>query len=355
MSRSTMRVPLAAPVGVILCLVVLLAALGSSARADLIAHYALDTYALDTASGDGVTPDSTGLNGDGTLVGTVTSGGTGIVGGAFSFSGSATEYVRIASPVSGLSQVTASVWIKPTTVATQGPLGQWTASTSSTSEYAFIIRTDGSGNVQEYVHNGSGSTGPGGGFSFSTQSVSEAAFSLLTLTFDGETLVAYLNGEKASGDPYSFNTSGQTLGGLEGSTVAIGGRGGSERYSTGLIDDVSFFDERLGDGEIRSLFTLASHPGLNYDAANVQTLFDVSADGTPRSVTWLEWTKNTDLPAGHNDGDVWYEDLTGTYYVQFGTSGTPFGVQALVPEPSTFALALAGLGMALAGRRRRRK
>ncbi len=337
MSRCKLHTPIAITrVGVILCLVVGLAALGSSTQAGLIAH-----YALDTATG-GATPDSTGLNGDGTLLGTVTSGGTGIVGGAFQFSGSSAEYVRIADPVFGLGQVTASVWIKPTTVDLQGPLGQWTYHSDGSWDRVFIIRTDSSGTVQEYVHNGSSQIG--GNCTFATQSVSTTAFSLLTLTFDGQALVAYLNGEKSSSS-YSFATSGHTLGEGVKDTVAIGGRGGSGQYSTGLIDDVSFFNERLSDGEIRSLFTLASHPGLNYDAGNVQTLFEVDADGTPRSITWLQWTKNTDLPTGHNDGDVWYDAPTGTYYVQFGTSGTSFGVQATVPEPSSLVLAL-GLGAA---------
>jgi hypothetical protein len=322
----------------------ILAAFAGSAQATLIAHYALDSAA------SGVTPDSTGQNGDGTLFGTVTAGGTGIVGGAFQFLGGATgnvEYVSIADPTGGLGQVTASVWILPGTVGDLGPLARWISGATTAS---ILIRTDGSGNVQEYVHGGT-SGQIGGGF-FPTQSVSTAAFSLLTLTFDGKTLVPYLNGEKAS-NSYSFGGSGITLGVGTG-TVAIGGRGGSEKVFTGLIDDVSFFDEKLTDGEIRALFTLATHPVLNYDAGTASILFDVY-DGDLTEAQYIGGYRWSKVPGGTLTGNL--GDVVSLGGLEYGLilNAAGGGLVAAVPEPSTAALAgFALLTLAWHGRRRRR-
>jgi hypothetical protein len=117
----------------------------------------------------------------------------------------------------------------------------------------------------------------------------------------------------------------------------------------GLLDDVSFWGERLDETELTALRNLGLSD-LDYNAENAGDLFNVFG-GTLSKVTirTLTWRKAPDNTLAGSPGDV--VDLgDGDYGLVLNASGG--GVYTLVPEPSTFALL--ALGHLVLMRRRRR-
>ena len=313
--------------------------MAGGASAALIGH-----YPLETITGGTTTPDTTGINGDGTLNGGVTlSAGAGKIGGAFSFNGSSANYVGIQDAGFGQTAFTASVWFQPTSIGAGDPLANWT--NSGPSPRTFIIRTGTA--LQTYVRE-NGSAQIGGNNAFSTESLTTTDFNHAVITYDGQTLRAYLNGELST-DVRSFASPRPIGQGVQG-TAAIGGRGSSEGNMDGLVDDVAFWDETLTDGEVAAIFNLANEPALNYDASVADLLLQVF-DGALAEVEvgGLTWVQSTGLGGGA--GDV--VDLGGgDFFLNLdGTAGVST-LSDVIPEPAT--LSLLGLGALLALRRRRR-
>jgi hypothetical protein len=311
-----------------------------TAQSALIAHYPLD------ASAGGTTPDTTGVNGDGAVNGGPTQSGTGKIGGSFEFTGSASQFVGIADPTFGKTAFTASVWVRPDSLTVnQGPLAQWT--NGGPSPRSHLIRSTNTGAINAFVR--SGGVQKGGTTSFPTETLSTTQFSIITIAYDGQRLFTYLNGERSPtvADFGAPSTIGEGVAG----TSAIGGRGSSERVFDGLIDDVSFFDALLSDGDVRALFTLADDSTLNYDASQADQLFQVHGQQiASANIGGRLWTRATGLTG--DDGDLTASGL-GFTLVLDAAAGTGV-VNNAIPEPSTLLLAAFGLLGLLCGRRRRR-
>jgi hypothetical protein len=311
---------------------------GFPAAGALIAH-----YPFDTINGGTTAPDTTGTNGDGALNGPPTQNASGKIDGALSFTGSSTEFVGIADPAFGKSAFTASAWVAPTNLShSQGVMAQWT--NSGASPRSHLVRTSGS-TIQTYLR--SGGVQIGGSVSFASQAIAAGQFNLITIAYDGQNLFTWLNGEKST-TINSFASPSVVGEGVQG-TSSIGGRATSENTALGDIDDVSYFDAFLSDGEIRSLFTLGDDVNLNYDASQANELFRVhNQDIASATIGGLTWTRATGLTGGA--GDV---SGAGTNFTVVLDAASGTGVQS-VPEPDTLVLVAFGLsGLIGLGRRRK--
>jgi len=309
----------------------LLAAQAASG-ANLLNHYRFDSISA------GTTPDATGAS-DGTINGGITVSSTAQLGNSLSFSGGTAEFVGIDDPADGKTLFTASLWMLPDTADLQGPLGHWN---HPTGDRTVLIRTGSTGNLEIFAD--SDSTGQIGGGVAGLGAISTSQFNHVAITYDGQRLRTFLNGVESS-TVHDFGTP-LALGEMQFGTLAVGGRGGSERDYTGLIDDVAFFEEQLTFGQINAMINVTGVPDLQFDASQMDTLFDVF-DGTltAASVGGLQWTQASGL--GGAAGDVIALPNNGFFINLDGTNG----VLGIVPEPSS-ALLLS-LGCLVLVRRRR--
>jgi len=261
----------------------------SQAYTALIGH-----YPLDTMSG-GTTPDTTGVNGAGAITGAGITAAPGVIGNAFDFSGGTGQFVGVNDAGFGKTNFTASVWFDPDSLGNQGPLANWT--NAGPSPRTFLIRTSGT-NLQTFVRSGGLQTGTTA--NFPSETLTTAGFNHAVITYDGQTMRTYLNGEQST-NPFSFGSPSVLGEGVLG-TAAIGGRGSSENDMVGLVDDVAFWDETLTDGKVAALSNLAIESALNYDANQVNQLFEVF-DGTTDTavIDGKRWFKRDSVVGSSGD------------------------------------------------------
>ncbi len=136
-----------------------------------------------------------------------------------------------------------------------------------------------------------------------------------------------------------------------GSDITAGGAlqfGKADQYGTQDLDDIGIWDEQLGTGEARSIYTVPQDLALDYDIADVSDLWDIHTTGTGASgdVEGTTWYYTDALPDSPAEGDA-YTSGGGMYVALTATTGV-----TTVPEPTTLALAAIGL---LGLRRRRRE
>ena len=298
--------------------VVLWLVLSSAIHAAIVAHYELETIAA---------VDTTG-NTSSTVSGSPSVNAGGVIGNAFEFTGSNSQHVTFADPFFGDGSVTLSYWVKKDSAGrSDGPVGNWQGGRT------ILTRTTGT-TLQVYTRSGgsqsSGTTG---------LSITDTNFHHLAVTFDGSTVRTYLDGVQGTSQTFNFATLGEAGSG----TMAIGGRGSSERNMDGLVDDVALFDETLGLTQIRSIRNLALDSTLNYHASNAQALFDVF-DGSQSSVVigGLTWSVAADGTLTGSEGDV--VDLGGGDFALILNSagGGVTTVVSAIPEPSAAVLTMAG-------------
>jgi hypothetical protein len=193
-------------------------------------------YSFDEGSGDTVA-DASGNGLDGVISGALWTN-PGRFGSALLFDGIDDSVTIAASPTLQLSSgMTLSAWVHPTTMQSG-----WRA----------IVQKD----VDSYSLHASGDMGPlhpagggtfdgMGGYVTGPVAIPVNAWSHLALTYDGETLHLYVNGEEISSMPQ--------VGGLEADTapLQIGGNAYGE-YFAGLIDEVRIYDRALSPSEIQA-------------------------------------------------------------------------------------------------------
>jgi hypothetical protein len=265
---------------------------GGPPPSNLIGH-----YPLDTIIGGTTTPDTTGVNGPGTLNGAVTlSPGAGKIGDAFSFVAGNGNFVGIQDAGFGQDAFTASVWFQPTSIDAGDPVANWT--NAGPSPRTFLIRTNG-GVLQTYVRE-NGTTQIGGNNSFPTETLTTSDFNHAVITYDGQYLRTYLNGEISTSMP-GFASPRPIGEGVQG-TAAIGGRGSSEQNMNGLVDDVAFWNITLPGGHVAAIHNLAETSALNYNAYQANELFRVYSGAIPEaSIGGLTWTPSAGLGGGAGD------------------------------------------------------
>ncbi len=169
----------------------------------------------------------------------------------------------------------------------------------------------------------------------------------LTVDFTDSNVRFYVDGDLVSTRPMNSTISIQdTSGPLR---IGASNNVGLEAFN-GNMDDVGIWDERLGDGLVRTLYTVPVDLGLAYDISDMSTLWAIRASGAGGSggVEGIPWSYTESLPGSPVLGDAYVNGLW--YYVVLGDGS---GLVATLPEPGTLSLlALGGLGLL---RRRRRK
>jgi len=110
------------------------------------------------------------------------------------------------------------------------------------------------------------------------------------------------------------------------------GRGSSTVHPyTGRIDDLGIFDEGLDGIFIKSIFSLAVEPDLQYNLGNAVTLANLQP-GEAAKIGDVVWQPTTGLTTP--EGEVVFFD--GEFLLNFGGGTGVFGI--VVPEPSSLAL-----------------
>jgi len=309
--------------------------------ATLVGHYPFDNINL------GVTPDTTGTS-DGVINGGITTSPSGVVGGSLSFSGGTGEFVGISDPADGQTAFSASFWMQPTTPDLQGPVGHWN---HPTGDRTILIRTGSTGELEIFADQTSGGQIGGGGLGLGA--VSATSFNHVAITYDGQNLRSFLNGVE-SGVVRSFG-SPVALGELQFGTLAIGGRGGSERDYTGLIDEVAFFQDQLDVIQINALMSLAQEPSLTYDADQVNQLLEAFAAMDPTvTIDGLEWTLINDGSITAPEGETTTTFIDGLPSTAINLGGGNGFAVVPVPEPSSLLLSVFGFAGVVSAARRRR-
>lgn len=116
------------------------------------------------------------------------------------------------------------------------------------------------------------------------------------------------------------------------------GWAGNTSFSVdGKIDDAAIWNEALGAGRVRSLYTVPRNLGLNYNVSDMVTLwsfFDAQSGGPIKGIPW-QYT--TSLPGSPALGDAYV--FNGIMYLALGAGA---GLAA-VPEPATSGLGALGL------------
>ena len=128
--------------------------------------------------------------------------------------------------------------------------------------------------------------------------------------------------ERAGGNPHELHGFSNTR------PLYLAGRNGTCEY-IGLLDDVAVWDEQLSQGRARSIYTVPTHLGLDYNLDEMMVLFDVFDTGAPAAIGPLRWSRQTGL-TGHSTGDAW--ESANMYYVQLDGAGA--GVVSPVPSDS---------------------
>jgi len=315
--------------------------LPSTSRATLINHWAFDETS-------GTVADDTGsLNKDGTIqvAAGVTINQPGKIGTAFSFDGTNNAEVRITGykGITARAARTTSVWVKTPTAQNGRGMYSWGTDTGA---QAWDVVLDNSSKHRLNVN---------GGNRRGATNLNNNAWHLATMTWsnDGSPNVndtrIYVDG--AVDTPYTTLAKNLNTGSNLDVFIGVGrkrGDGANQEF-IGLLDDVAFWNEVLTANEIKSLFDVGDDATLAYDAGKFDQLKQINDAGSGSvTIDGLEWTYATGLtdPAGLTvDGN----NLTLVLNASADT-----GLTAVIPEPSTFALAALGLlGLLGWGRRRR--
>ena len=327
-----------------LCVVAVLAlAWATSAQAALVAYW-------DCDEGSGTTlTDYTANDNDGTCVngpyGAPTIDGTGHTGLSGDYSLVAkggTDYVKVpdsATLVGGGSSFTMTVWLKETYGGNSYP---YIFLTSNGGDRRWFIQGEDSwGGDQAYVWSDpDGDWKEGLGFT-----ITDNSYDMYAFLYSGSQMKSYRNGSLLS--TVNVGATWPTF----TDSFRIGGRGDDWTSFEGLLDDISVWDENIGEARAKAMYnitTVDSGALVDYTVEKMKALFDVYDTGTPASVTsnvgTYTWMKFTDTAGTAGSASK----IGGDYYTWFdGTSGV------MTPEPATMALlGLGGLG--LLHRRKRR-
>jgi hypothetical protein len=271
------------------CMLLVLS-LASNSMAELVAY-----YSMDEGSGN-VVADSSGNGHDGTISDNPT-----WVEGPPGF-GTAVQFgTQGSNPIDcgmwdntlGTGEMTVGCWVKFSTGGTtyQGIVSNRTAYSADQMYWALEIMGD----------SGSFYFGSLNGSAYGLGTTPQDEWAHIAITFDGDTILAYLNGEEVgTGSPQYGNT--------PESTIRIGASEAASNIFEGAIDEVYFFNTIFSAEEIVSLMNGELKPAeLNPGGAKVpvpeNNIDDVPPDTT---LSWApgKWAATHDVYIGTSFDDV---------------------------------------------------
>ena len=163
-------------------------------------------------------------------------GRDGALSGAYSFNG--TSNIVASNPVDLQTTNTVSLWIKLDTIGT--------------GIYHYPIDLGAlNNNWIEVLPTGVFRTGNSGGPTLDTGQLEVDQWYMLTRTFDGSTLTAYINGQMSGSMPQLPN---------DPTSITIGSSGNGQYGHIGSIDDVYIYDRALSASEVQTLYSAVPEP-----------------------------------------------------------------------------------------------
>ncbi|SIO61560.1 Mo-co oxidoreductase dimerisation domain-containing protein [Singulisphaera sp. GP187] len=253
-------------------------------------------YNFDAGSGTTLT-DLSGQNNNGTISNATwtTSGHT---GSALAFNGT-NSWVTVAnsSSLNLSSAMTLEAWVKPTSITNPSPLlfreGAGNSAYSLYGAYKSVPSI--------YInHNITGELSAP-----AYQSLATNTWSHVAATYDGSTLLLYVNGVRVS------QATGVTTLSSSGGALRIGGDSTFGEFFNGLIDDVRIYNRSLSMAEIQ---------------ADMGTPVGGAMDSTPPTAAITSPVANASL-SGTTTIVANATDFTGVAGVQFLLNGSPLGVE----------------------------
>ena len=261
---------------------------------------------------DGNANDSVGSN-PGTLSGV--GYGTGKVGQAFSFDGSASQYVSIpTSPSLNIFGThTIAFWVKLNALPAAGKIYQVVSKWTNGAEYK-VVNINANGTVAYFLFG----TSAGSGVT-SAAALQTGVWNHVVATYDGVNMKIYINGGQDASMPAN-NDVGDGLGtlylGYNPETAFVG----NEAYFDGLLDEVGWYDRTLSPVEVGLLadmppdpFTFGARTGMPLNTTIVSDPVTITGIGHPTaiSITGGEYSVSTD------GGGTWsnWTNADGTFAV----------------------------------------
>ncbi len=167
----------------------------------------------------------------------------------------------------------------------------------------------------------------------------QSTWTLVTGTWDGSMSRLYLNGNApVTGTPDGTSPL------IAGQSFFIGANNANGDRWIGGLDDVAIWNGALSSTYVTAHYNVSASTTLQYGALEADALFSLFEAGSGSAVIGgHEWQYATGL--GGNPGDL--EDAGGNQY-NLVLDGSGNGLTAVIPEPATFLLLLAGLPALLA-------
>ncbi|MEN6308733.1 MAG: LamG domain-containing protein, partial [Anaerohalosphaeraceae bacterium] len=254
-------------------------AMTSASHAALVAH-----WTFDEAGGSAL--DSTGNNFHGTIVGTVTQGQAGQIGGAYAFSGAGWVDFGVGTVTSQIQNlpITISYWVK-TTVKTGTRCAVWMGKRGTDSQYLQTGMKNGNANAA--YRNPDFDTAAAWKDRGATATEADGAWHHIVAVYPDATVRhVYVDGVLAASAAITqayFTGTDQVAVGSNNRRTSL-----TDPFD-GLIDDVQIWDEALGAGAVAAIYAA----GLGDVAANPLPLGNSVDPAVTTTLTWAAPAKYT--------------------------------------------------------------
>jgi hypothetical protein len=304
--------------------------------------------------------DSIGAN-HGTLHGAV-GYTTGKAGQAFSFDGSAAQYISIpSSPSLNISgDHTVSFWVRPNALPTSGYAYPVVSKWANGIEHK-QVQINASGTITYFLYGTTAASGV-----TSTATLQPGVWSHVVATYDGAAMKIYINGARDASTPAN-NDVGDGAGTLYLGYNPDAAFAGGEAYFNGLLDEVGWYNRALSQEEVSALSDITPDPfsftartdvpqstiiesnAITVTGVNASTAISITggeyAVSTDSGSTWGSWTsaEGTVCPSNqvkvHLTSSESFVTLTTATLTIGGVSGA-FHVTTLpmdtAPDPFSF-------------------
>lgn len=294
-------------------------------------------------------PDASGNALDGTVFGGAQRITDAAVGnGAFSFNGT-NGYIQVNSDTAGLldqgGPFTVSLWVNsdelipPPAIEARSPIGKHQVGGNSNSYWMWLWRfipPPGVGlgpsfNMQIWRNGGPSSCVPETCLTVPVACEMLQHWAFVTMTFDGSTYRAYLNGNEVNGSPQTSSIG--MLGNAHHLLIGAGEYNGSapQRHWLGSVDEVRVYNRALEQPAVRELYELASE-SVRQPACNQPPLVDAGANiqivSSDQPVTTLQG-----MITDPDGNELHYRWLEGTHVLGEGNNVPADGVVTLSLAP----------------------